>query len=370
MDSAFYYDVSRSLKGKPFLLMETTPSVVNWADVNKLKRPGIHKLGCMQAIAQGADSVQYFQWRKGRGGDEKFHGAVVGHDGTGDTRVFREVAELGKLLQEYGEIAGTETVSQAALIYDWENIGALNRQKGLRRNNPSYEVIMREYHEALTRNYVSVDVISQRDDFARYKVILAPMLYLFETGTEEKIRKYVAEGGIFIMSFYSGLVNENDLVYEGFAPYGLNDVFGVRAEEIDSLCEDEENHFRYRGKEYSCSYYCELLQENGADILGNYEEDFYRGKPALTRKSYGRGTAYYVACRAEPEFLTDFFHDVLNEAKVERVLDHAYVNDVMVKERRDGGQRFLFFMNFSREQRDIAGQRLEGYEVRIETEKL
>lgn len=85
IDAAFYYDVSRSLKQKPFLLMETTPSVVNWADVNKAKRPGGHKLGCMQAVAQGADSVQYFQWRKGRGGDKKFHGAVVGHDGTGET---------------------------------------------------------------------------------------------------------------------------------------------------------------------------------------------------------------------------------------------------------------------------------------------
>lgn len=368
MDAAFYYDVSRSLKQKPFLLMETTPSVVNWADVNKLKRPGVHRLGCMQAVAQGADSVQYFQWRKGRGGDEKFHGAVVGHDGTGDTRVFREVAELGKLLQEHGEIAGTEALSQAAMIYDWENIGALNRQKSLRRNKPSYEAIMREYHEALTRNYVSVDIISQRDDFGRYKVVFAPLLYMFEPGTEERIRDYIAAGGIFVMGFYSGLVNENDLVYQGFAPHGLNEVFGVRAEEIDSLCDDERNHFQYRGKEYSCSYYCELLQESGAEVLGRYQEDFYCGKPALTRKAYGRGMAYYVACRADLAFLADFCRDVLEEAKVERILEQAYVSDVMVKERRGGGRRFLFFLNFSSKQRKIAGRCLEGYEVRIEEE--
>lgn len=307
IDAAFYYDVSRSLKQKPFLLMETTPSVVNWADVNKLKRPGVHKLGCMQAVAQGADSVQYFQWRKGRGGDEKFHGAVVGHDGTGETRVFCEVAQLGQYLKDCAAVAGTQVCSEAALIYDWENIGALKRQKSLRRNNADYETIMREYHEALTRNYVSVDVISQKDDFGRYKVVFAPMLYLFEPGTAERIRNYIADGGIFVMSYYSGLVNENDLVYEGFAPHGLNDVFGVRAEEIDALCDDERNHFQYRNKTYECFYYCELLQEAGAEVLGRYEDDFYCGKPVLTYNVYGKGHAYYLAARAKMAFLTSFF---------------------------------------------------------------
>ena len=62
MDAAFYYEVSRSLKQKPFLLMETTPSVVNWADVNKLKRPGVHKLGCMQAVAGAATRNSTARW--------------------------------------------------------------------------------------------------------------------------------------------------------------------------------------------------------------------------------------------------------------------------------------------------------------------
>lgn len=207
-------------------------------------------------------------------------------------------------------IAGTQVHSEAALIYDRENIGALKRQKSLRRNNPDYETIMREYHEALTRNYVSVDVISQKDDFGRYKVVFAPMLYLFEPETAERIRSYIADGGIFVMSYYSGLVNENDLVYEGFAPYGLNDVFGVRAEEIDALCDDERNHFQYRDKTYECFYYCELMQEAGAETLCRYEEDFYRGKPVLTRKAYGKGQAYYLVARAEMAFLTSFFGDI------------------------------------------------------------
>ncbi|MDP3179767.1 MAG: beta-galactosidase, partial [Spirochaetaceae bacterium] len=93
--TAFVHDLTRSLKGRSWLLMESTPSQVNWQPVNRLKKPGMHRLSSLQALAHGSDSVMYFQWRKGRGGFEKFHGAVVDHGGGEGTRVFREVAELG-----------------------------------------------------------------------------------------------------------------------------------------------------------------------------------------------------------------------------------------------------------------------------------
>ena len=65
---AFNHDLHRSLKHKPFMLMESTPSLTSWKPVCNLKKPGMHKLASIQAIAHGSDTVQYFQWRKGRGG--------------------------------------------------------------------------------------------------------------------------------------------------------------------------------------------------------------------------------------------------------------------------------------------------------------
>ena len=79
--TAFWHDFFRSLKQRPFMLMESAPGLVNWKTVNKLKRPGMDKLAALQAIAHGSDTVQYFQWRKSRGSVEKFHGAVVDHVG-------------------------------------------------------------------------------------------------------------------------------------------------------------------------------------------------------------------------------------------------------------------------------------------------
>ena len=94
-DTAFVHDAFRSMGGgKPFFMMESTPSLVNWHNVNKLPRPGRQELSSIQAVAHGADSVQYFQWRKSRGGHEKYHGAVVDHCGHENTRVFKEVSHL------------------------------------------------------------------------------------------------------------------------------------------------------------------------------------------------------------------------------------------------------------------------------------
>ncbi|MBQ2974670.1 MAG: beta-galactosidase [Clostridia bacterium] len=82
--------------GQPFFMMESTPSNVNWHDVNKLPKPGMQELSAIQAVAHGADSVQYFQWRKSRNGHEKYHGAIVDHVGHENTRVFKGIARLGE----------------------------------------------------------------------------------------------------------------------------------------------------------------------------------------------------------------------------------------------------------------------------------
>lgn len=105
--------------------MESAPGCVNWKPFNKLQRPGMHKLTAFQAVAHGSDSALYFQWRKGRGGAEKFHGAFVDHAGTENTRIFSEAARTGAALEKIGEIAGSAAAkAEVAILFDWENMWA------------------------------------------------------------------------------------------------------------------------------------------------------------------------------------------------------------------------------------------------------
>ena len=369
----FTFDYVRAFNGKPFYLMESVPSVPSHFQFCKLKRPRMHMLSSIQAIAAGSDSVQYFQWRKSRGAVEKFHGAVIDHSGSNDTRVFKDVCQVGQKLKEISYLKGTVRKAEAAVIYDYDNIQALSQQVGLRNDKSFFETLSILHYEALVKNYINVDVVSADADFTKYKVIAAPTLYLFKEEIAGKIREFVKSGGSFVLTYYSGIVNKNDLVFSGtmdhpcFPPHDLNDVFGIRVNEIDGICDDEYNELRYKGRAYKALTCCELIEVSRARTLASYLNDFYQGMCAASQNSYGKGNAYYLACHTEKDFLYEFYKDVLNESSVEKIVDTGYIKDVMIFER--GGS--IFVMNFSTEERtvDVCGRKLilGGYEYDIIT---
>ena len=161
-DTAFWHDVIRSLKRKPFFLMESCPGATNWKDVSKLKRPGMLTATSLQSIAHGSDGAMYFQMRKGRGAAEKLHGAVIDHYDGNDTRTFRDVCEAGEMLEALSEVAGTTTKSEAAVIFDWDNRWALDGSEGPRNKDLHYQECVEKSYRALRRQGLNVDVIDQK----------------------------------------------------------------------------------------------------------------------------------------------------------------------------------------------------------------
>ncbi|MCI6676965.1 MAG: beta-galactosidase [Clostridiales bacterium] len=320
-DNGFNHALFRSMKpNKPFMLMESAPGVVNWNAVNKYRRPGIHKLASMQAIAMGADTVQYFQIRKGRGGFEQFHGAVIDHLGTDDTRIFKEVSEVGDILNKISEVAGSVADNKVAVLFDWDNRWAVDDVKALAQETKNYDNTCIKMWQAFVKLGVDPDVISSDADWSRYKIIIAPMLYLLHDGEAEKIKKFVSEGGQILATYFTGYVDHNLLCYlNGFPGDGLKEVFGIISEEIDSFYPTDRNHILLKGYDNSIEVYdyAELLRVDTADILGIYEEDYIKGTPAVTKNQYGKGNAYYLACRVNPEELKPLFVRMLQDANIE-----------------------------------------------------
>lgn len=312
-NTALQHDLMRSMKQKPFLLMESCPSSPNWQAISKLKKPGLLQSASLQAIAHGSDSVQYFQIRQSRGSFEKFHGAVIDHYGGSDTRVFNEVTETGASLIELKQVIGSKVDSSAAIIYDMENRWAMEDAKGPRNEGLFYHESVLKSYQALRKAALNVDIINMEQSLDSYKLVVAPMLYMFRSGIETKLRTFVENGGILIMTYWSGIVNETDLCYLEGTPHSLLDVFGLRSKEIDGLYEWEENSLipipensLQLHTSYKCKNLCDLVQLNGATPLMNYGSDFYQGTPALTVNQYGKGYAYYICTDAEELFTMIF----------------------------------------------------------------
>jgi len=352
--AAMIHDIYRSMKGgRPFLLMESTPSAVNSRPVNKLKRPGMNQLASLQAVAHGSDSVQYFQWRKGRGASEKFHGAVVDHCGHEDTRVFREVAELGRILSKIPGVAGSTVQADIAIIYDWNNLWAIGSYQGFRNDKKNYGDEVLQYYRSLWSLSLPVDFLDEECALDGYKVIVAPMLYLLKPGMAERLESFVAAGGTLIVTALSSVVDEDDLVFKGGPPGPLRSLLGLWVEEVDALYDGEkvrvvpiDKEPALRG-EYTAHEICELVRIDTAVPLALYGSEFYAGTPCVTVNSYQNGRAYYIAFRAEDRFVQEFMQHIIRETSLSNSWRQDIPVGVDIRLRSSDEMDYLFLLNFT-----------------------
>lgn len=321
---AFGHELMRGVGGgKPFMLMEQTPSRQNWMAYNTQKRPGQMRELSWQAVAHGADTVQFFQLRQNRSGCEKFHGALVSSDGTDRTRAFKECAELGAELRRVSErILGSRVVpARVALVFDWQSRWAIGMSAGPTISMDYVAEVQRWYRELHRRN-IPVDIVGPYDSYDAYDLVLAPCLYMMRADLVERLRAFVAGGGRLLLTALSALTDEHDSLYQGEIPVPLRDLTGVWVEETDAL--DPSEHVvplrfaddtdlatpaDYTGDSsviadsandaaapHGRVLFDVLEADEGTAVLATYGSEYYVGTPAFTfRPSAGNGGVFYAA---------------------------------------------------------------------------
>ncbi len=349
-DTAMFHDMFRSMKkGKPLMMMESSPSATNWQSVAKLRRPGMHLLASLQAVAHGSDTVQYFQWRKSRGQSEQFHGAVVSHDNTENTRVFSDVSSVGAYLSGLDEVVGSVPKNKTAFLIDYDNIWSLTFAQAYRNfeRDKGFRDVLYKNYKALWNMNVGCDFVFENSDFSEYKVIIAPMLFMLKKNVKEKIENFVENGGMLVTTFVSGVVDEDALTYFDTECYPLRKLTGVKAEETDCLFNGQFNTADLFGKEYRCDRYCELAYEEGAEVLSRYKTDFYKDMPVFTVNNYGKGKVYYIAA----DFGIDGYEQIYRNILVEDVLSDSDIietpENVSATVRYSDENKYIFIMNFN-----------------------
>lgn len=349
----FINDLYRSLKQQPFLIMECTPSGVNWHNVNKAKRPGMHTLASMQLLAHGSDSVLYFQWRKSRGSSEKFHGAVVDHDNSEENRVFKEVSQVGEILDKIKEIKGSMKQSKVAIIYDWENDWALKDAQGFGKESRRYPQTLQSHYKYFWDKNISVDVVTPQQDLSKYSLVVAPMMYMMTEETMDRFRDYVKNGGVLVGSYLSGLVNETDLTYLGGWPKTLQEIYGIDVKEIDTLYPKDKNIIKFGNESFEVVDYCTIIEAKEAEVLAKYEEDFYKNTPAITKNNLEKGKAYFIGARTNQEFLSKFYDKIVKDLDINEVEDFISECGISIQIRENKDEKYYFVMNFTEEEKNI-----------------
>ena len=373
---ALAHDLMRGLKdGQPFWLMEQTPSYTASRDVNPLKRPGVMRLWSWQAVAHGADAVLFFQMRASRGACEKYHGAVIGHAGRGDTRVFREVAELGAELEKLGGIPlGARTDARVALLFDWDSWWALELSDGPSRLVRYVDVVL-AYYTALWDAGANVDVVPVTAGLDRYDVVVAPALHMLKGDLPQRLEDVARRGGSVVTTFLSGRVDEADQAFLMDVPGPLGALMGVRVDEWDARGPQIVNPVLLDGGSVrvEARLLFEIVIPQGAEVVGTYEADFYAGTPAVTRNRFGSGYGWYVAAALDQPGVSWVVRQILDHHDL--IGPYADLSGVEATTRvTPDGERLLFLLNHSGESVDVrtpaAGVELlsgeDGEQIRLD----
>ncbi len=344
-------DITRGLAGgAPWILMEHSPSAVNWQSVNTAKASGQLARDALSHVARGADTVAYFQWRAARAGAEKYHSAMLGHAGK-DSRVFREVSELGAMLQRLSPLAGSRTVANCAFLYDWESQWSTDAP-----STPSdrhvYVEEVRAWYDALWRAGITCDGVGPSADLSGYDLIIVPSLHVVTEETRQRIEAAASAGAHVVITYFSGTVDEHDHIRLGGYPGAFRELLGIRMEEFAPLLPGEEVTL-------AAGPARELPQIDGArgsiwtergqaqedtTVLASFGDGPSVGSPAITRRPVGGGSAWYVATRLSPDGL-DTVVSAVTEAALVRPFLAEHPEAVEVLQRRSGHDVWTFVID-------------------------
>jgi beta-galactosidase len=313
------------------------------------------RLWSLQALARGADGVMFFQWRQSRAGAEKFHSAMVPHGPTQSSPTWHEVVQLGAELQGLDALRGSRVPAEVAILLDWESWWALELP-----SKPSNRIQQLEQLEAFYRPLfeanVTADFARATDDLSRYKLVIAPSLYLVSDAGASNLAEYVEKGGNLLMSFFSGISDPNDHIRLGGYPQPFVRVLGLQVIDWVPLGDAESVavHFVDAGKGSNGAsgsevgatigdMWAELIELQGAQVLATFAASHLNGLPAVTLNRFGAGSAEYVSTQLDPAALAQLVVTACKRVGVSPVMS---VGAGIEAVRRDvPGGSILFLMN-------------------------
>ncbi len=344
-DAAGAADVMRGLKGRNFWIMEQTAGPGGWGDFGRNTRPGELRKIAYQQVAHGADAMIWFRWRTCTVGREQYWHGLLGHDGL-PARRYREAAQTASELHRlWSELEGTTVEAKVAMIYDYESIWATRIQKSFASNDWLDQV--KRFQNALLRAGIAIDMVRPGADLAKYRMVVAPQLYLLPDALARQLDAFVKGGGVLVTGLRTGVKDEFSRCHARTLPGLLSEALGIRIEEYESIGGASSYAFTGAGPcagAFTATGYADWITCTTAEPLGSYQAWHMTAYAAATRNQHGKGWGFYVGTNAaEPAFYDKLIVAAASAAGVVPALAPPPGVEAMV--RGGGGRRLLFLLN-------------------------
>jgi beta-galactosidase len=347
-------DAMRGLKRRKTWVMEQQAGPVGWGTM-LTPAPGQVRLWTYQAIAHGAEAVLFFRWRTARFGTEQHWYGILDADGSARRR-HADLQALGRELLRLGPmLASASPRADVALIHDYDSRFALQVQPT--NEVLAYEATVQRHYESLRRLGLGVDVVPNVDNLDRYRLVIAPSLYVCDPEMASALSRYVHGGGTLVLAPRTAVKDRFNTVPERPLPVWLDELCGVRVTDYQSVAADQAVRLEGAAIDGEFRGWFEELELQGADVLAIYSDGAFTGSPALTSNRAGRGSAVYVAGAATQPTLDALYHHMCEGLGLE-LLELPFELEVVRLEGTGNGELLMLLNHASRAQRlELAGYR-------------
>lgn len=345
---AFGGDMTRSLKGDNYLVLETeAQGFPGWTPYK-----GQLRLQAYSHIASGANSVMYWHWHSIHNSFETYWKGLLSHDFQ-ENETYREACIVGNEWKEIGDhLVNLKKKNDVAVLVSnealtalkWFGIEAVSGDNG----KIMYNDVVRWVYDTLYKMNVECDFLfPESENMADYKMIVVPALYAAPDELLKRLDRYVREGGTLVTTFKTGFANENVKVSHEVQPHILRACMGYRYDQftfpVDTGLQGE---IVAKDGSDEAKVFMELLIPEGAQVLASYDHYNWNRYAAVTRNHCEKGYAYHIGCMTDESFLKKVFLRALGDAGITRETECEFPL-VVRKSVNDLGKTVRFYLNYS-----------------------
>ena len=211
----------------------------------------------------------------------------------------------------------------------------------------------------------NIDVVPPTAELPGYRLVLAPNLRLVDDATVERLRAFVAAGGVLVLNFQAGTQNSDNSMRRVLSPGPFAAMAGVTA--VSDLSKQDnlamgtldarlnaELGIVFAGHEtvFAPRTMLEDLRLDGATPVATFRGGRMAGRPAVTRHAYERGFVLYAGTDSDQ---VGFYEALAREAgaagRIEPLLDVPRGVEVTTREMPD--TTYYFLLNLVETAHDI-----------------
>ena len=191
------------------------------------------------------------------------------------------------------------------------------------------------------------------DTWDQYDLIVVPALYSAPDALLQRLDRYVADGGHLFATFKTAFADEHLKIHTDTQPHLLCKCLGVHYHDFTLPNHVGLTSERLHLEQAQVQLFMELLCADTAQVLARYAHPQWGSYSALTRNSYGAGTATYLGCQIDRQSLHEVIADVLQDAGFAKENQRTEFPMILRRGTNDFGKEIIYCMNFSSKEQSI-----------------